>query len=257
MTHHKTTSTPQPIDQLSEEGWLVLPQILGPDACHEIRGEIEQLLTSHAGDAVQSSRRQARQQVVGGRNLLSRWDGWRRLFQSTRLEAFVSNILGNEAGLVRILFFDKPPGEGWSLAMHQDRTIAVQQHQTPAAPFSKPTRKAGVPHVEASEELLREMITLRVHLDPMHQDNGPLVVAPGTHRGFAAPMKTDGGSGLKTIACDAGDVFVMRPLLAHGSLAATPGATDHRRVVHLELSNSQQLPGNYEWHQFVPLFDHG
>lgn len=237
------------VSQLEREGWLVLPKVLPVADCRKVAAEVAETLAKRKGDAIQAKHRR----VVGGRNLLGRWDGWRRLLESPRLESFVRQVLGVDAGVVRILYFDKPPGQGWSLAMHQDRTIAVQQHLTRAAPFAKPTRKAGVPHVEATESLLRSMLTLRLHLDAMHAHNGPLVVAPGSHRRGAHEATSADSSGLTTIACDAGDVFAMRPLLSHGSLAATPGVTDHRRVLHLELSPSADLPGEYQWHQFVRL----
>ena len=239
--------------ELEQRGWVILPAIVDSVDCATIAEEIVSALAANAENAIHAKRRR----IVGGRNLLDAWDGWRRIMAEPTLIDFVRKSLGPRAGVVRILYFDKPPGEGWSLAIHQDRTIAVRQHVHPEAPFSKPTRKAGVPHVEASESLLGTMLTLRLHLDAMHVDNGPLVVAPGTHREptHQTRRSTADGSGLETITCDTGDVFVMRPLLAHGSLAAAPESQDHRRVVHLELARERDLPGSYEWHSFEPLFE--
>jgi ectoine hydroxylase-related dioxygenase (phytanoyl-CoA dioxygenase family) len=148
------------------------------------------------------------------------------------------------------LYFDKPPGQSWSLSLHRDRTIAVAEHHQPPAPFAKPTVKAGVPHVEASQQLLQRMLTLRLHLDPMNDQNGPLVVIPGSHTN-SSDRPEDGE--ITTIHCNAGDVFVMRPLLSHGSRAAQPNTTLHRRVLHLELAADAQLPPPYRWHHFEPI----
>src|SRR5262249_56828349 len=91
-------------------------------------------------------------------------------------------VLGPDFGLVRVLFFDKPPGQSWALPWHKDLTIAVRDNRLPSTHFGKPTRKAGVPHVEAPREVLEAMLTLRVHLDDVSEENGPLQVLPGSHR---------------------------------------------------------------------------
>ena len=202
--------------------------------------ELSALLNRH-GSAIES----ASGSVVGARNLVEQWQGWRSVYSSTRLSDFVRAVVGPGAGLVRILYFDKPPGKGWSLAAHKDRTIAVAEHVENLDPFCKPTTKAGVPHVEAPVELLDTMLTLRLHLDDMHERNGPLVVYPGSHTTNSVESE------LETIHCRAGDVFAMRPLLSHGSRAAEPDVTDHRRVVHMELAPSDELPGNCTWRQFI------
>jgi ectoine hydroxylase-related dioxygenase (phytanoyl-CoA dioxygenase family) len=232
---------------LEQNGFTIVRGVLSADECKTIAEQVldalqrDQRSTIHAGNS-----RTANRGIVGGRNLLALWGGWRRLIQSPQVADLIANELGDRAGLVRGLFFDKPPGQGWSLAMHRDWTIAVAQHQNPPAPFAKPTHKSGVPHVEATPELLASMITLRLHLDPMGDCNGPLVVIPGSHRHLESQCSAEA----VTIHCEAGDLFVMRPLLIHGSRACDPNTTQHRRVIHLEIAPSDELPGKYRWHQF-------
>ena len=60
----------------------------------------------------------------------------------------LSTTLGNNGGLVRALFFDKPPERTWSLPWHKDFTIAVRDHRSGSIHFTKPTVKAGVPHAK-------------------------------------------------------------------------------------------------------------
>lgn len=230
--------------QLSADGFLVLPGLFSGRECSAFVEDIAGSLGNDSADAIESG--QGR--VVGGRNLIDHWAGWKRICSHPVLREFIRTHLGPHAGLVRILFFDKPPGHGWSLSMHRDRTIAVGQHQDPPDPFSKPTVKAGIPHVEANEALLRRMLTLRLHLDPMHDDNGPLMVIPGSH-----DEASRDDAEIQTIHCEAGDVFVMRPLLSHGSRSASKTAIDHRRVVHLEFSPEQDLPRGYRWHRFEAI----
>ncbi len=235
----------RPLYELETAGYSLIRGILGPESCRRLRDEILEVIASQLG-AIESTNGK----LVGARNLLQFWDGWREIVAIPTLQRILLRIVGQKAGLVRILYFDKPPGKGWSLAIHTDKTIAVAEHQEPAAPFSKPTTKAGVPHVEANQQLLDEMLTVRIHLDEMHGQNGPLIVVPGSHR------ETDQQSGdVQQIESGAGDVFLMRPLLSHGSRAADETTKDHRRVVHLEFAPSDQLPAGYRWQQFEPILN--
>ena len=234
------------VRKLDTDGFTFLPQAITSAACTDVANKLMNLLTN-GGSAIASGTGR----VVGGRNLIEHWDGWRSVLSHPFVESFVRRVVGDAAGMVRILYFDKPPGKGWSLAVHKDRTIAVSEHVEKLDPFSKPTRKAGVPHVEATDELLKEMLTLRLHLDPMHTANGPLIVYPGSH--VNNPESSSDSGQPETISCDAGDIFVMRPLLSHGSRATEPNATDHRRVIHMELAPCSELPGDCTWSHFIPL----
>ena len=82
---------------------------------------------------------------------------------------------------VRALFFDKPPDRSWNLPWHKDTSIAVKDLSIQSSSFSRPTTKAGVPHLIACDEVLRRMLTLRIHLDEVSDENGPLRVIPGSH----------------------------------------------------------------------------
>ncbi|MFK8115494.1 MAG: phytanoyl-CoA dioxygenase family protein [Rubripirellula sp.] len=225
------------------QGCDIIPGVLTPQRCVAMACEIELAFQADAG-AIQSTRGG----LVGGRNLILLWNGWREITDHPKVAALVEHCVGRSAGVVRILYFDKPPGQSWSLSMHRDKTIAVEAHQSPPHPFDKPTRKAGVPHVEATESLLCQMLTLRLHLDPMQDENGPLVVCKGSHE-----TSGDCGEEASVVHCDVGDLFIMRPMLLHGSRASEPDAQMHRRVVHLEIGPERTLPGNYRWHCFKRL----
>lgn len=185
--------------------------------------------------------------AYGARNLLSLWPAARTLLTAPRLAETLRAILGDTAGVVRGLYFDKPPGHSWALPWHRDFTIAVRAHR-PSTAFRKPTIKAGVPHVEADVALLARMVTARVHLDGMADDNGPLRVVPGSHR-----TTDEATANAVTLHCDPGDVLLMRPLLLHASGHSTPDVIRHRRIVHLECAPSPDLPDGFAWHRFDPL----
>jgi ectoine hydroxylase-related dioxygenase (phytanoyl-CoA dioxygenase family) len=157
-------------------------------------------------------------------------------------------ILGERFGLVRVLYFDKPPGESWALPWHKDLAIAVVDNQLPSTHFERPTVKYGVPHVEAPTWLLEQMLTARLHLDEVTEDNGPLRVLPSSHLGG----KQSGGTENEVrITCGRGDVLLMRPLLSHCSGHSRDSTTRHRRILHFEFSPVMDLPDGYRWQTFV------
>lgn len=188
--------------------------------------------------------------VYGARNILDRWPGAVDVMRQPALAEAIRAALGPAFGLVRVLYFDKPPGESWALPWHKDLAIAVRDNRLPSTHFDRPTTKYGVPHVEAPAWLLERMLTARLHLDDVTDENGPLRVLPGSHRGGKPGT---GGSNEVRVLCRRGDVLLMRPLLSHCSGHARTGTARHRRVLHLEFSPLRELPDGYEWHTFVEV----
>jgi ectoine hydroxylase-related dioxygenase (phytanoyl-CoA dioxygenase family) len=188
--------------------------------------------------------------VYAARNVLALWPPAASVWRQAPLPAVLATLLGTEYGLVRALFFDKPPDQTWSLPWHKDLTIAVRDNRLPSRHFQKPTTKAGVPHVEAPVDVLHAMVTMRIHLDDITEENGPLRVIAGSHRSGKA-LELANTHPQSILACR-GDVLLMRPLLAHCSNRSQEGTRRHRRILHLEFATSPQLPDGYAWHHFVP-----
>jgi len=186
--------------------------------------------------------------VYGARNVLDLWPAAARVCHQPMLREALRAAVGPGFGLVRVLYFDKPPGESWALPWHKDLAIAVRDNRLPSSHFGCPTTKYGVPHVEAPEWLLERMLTARLHLDAVTDENGPLRVLPGSHRG--GKDQTTAGNEVRVVG-DRGDVLLMRPLLSHCSGHSHDGTTRHRRTLHLEFSGVRELPDGYEWHTFV------
>jgi ectoine hydroxylase-related dioxygenase (phytanoyl-CoA dioxygenase family) len=149
---------------------------------------------------------------------------------------------------VRTLFFDKPPDRTWALPWHKDLTVAVRDNRLPSRAFGKPTLKAGVPHAEAPQQVLEQMVSLRIHLDDVSEENGPLKVIPGSHR--TGKELRLGDTAPQSILVGRGDVLLMRPLLAHSSGHADADTKRHRRILHLEFAASKELPDGYCWYDF-------
>jgi hypothetical protein len=233
-------------DQLTTAGFALMEGVIPREEAARFGGALESALAHIADEATALCNRAG---LYGARNVLEVCPAARAAWRVAPLIELLETLLGRDYGLVRGLYFDKPPERSWSLPWHQDVTIAVRDHERPSEHFTKRTVKAGVPHVEAPAELLRRMLTLRLHLDDVTPENGPLVVLPGTHHAIAALPEEHAPA---TILARAGDVLAMRPLLYHASGASTPGTTRQRRILHLEFAADPTLPDGYAWHTFVP-----
>lgn len=235
----------QQCGMLERDGFLLLPGVFGEDEAQQLAHELDRVLAQDAGGSALDSRGT----VYAARNVVELYPAVRDWWRKPALVQFLTAVLGPPFGLVRVLFFDKPPGRSWSLPWHQDKTIAVTEH-LPSTRFTKPTRKAGVTHVEAPRDVLAEMLTLRVHLDAATEANGPLMVMPGSHRG-GVPGESPPPGAAQTIYAKPGDVLAMRPLVAHASGTAQAGLQQHRRILHLEFAGSPTLDDGYRWQMFV------
>ena len=162
-------------------------------------------------------------------------------------DAIARGLLGRDARAVRALFFDKNEERNWSLGWHQDRTVAVRARRNVPG-FAAWTVKSGIDHVVPPFEILRRMLTLRIHLDDAGEDNAPLLVVPGSHRlgRIAEPDIAGIAERLGTAAClaQAGDVWAYSALILHASERAR--ATKRRRVLQIAYS-ADRLPGGLEW----------
>ncbi|AWM39065.1 Phytanoyl-CoA dioxygenase (PhyH) [Gemmata obscuriglobus] len=229
-------------EQLERDGYALLPAALTPGAVAEAVREWAEVTAANAeADAVLTG---SAGPAYGARNLLDLWPGVVDLVRTEPVRAALHATLGPGAGVVRVLYFDKPPGHSWALPWHKDYSLAVKEHR-PSSRFTKPTVKAGVPHVIAPQAVLDRMLTVRIHLDPMTPDNGPLRVVPGSHRFY--DQRNDEPREAVTLECGAGDALLMRPLLTHASGHSKTGAGLHRRIVHLECAADDTLPDGFEW----------
>ncbi|MEQ8791843.1 MAG: phytanoyl-CoA dioxygenase family protein [Pirellulaceae bacterium] len=245
MMTRQLTQAPQ--EQLRQAGYTMLSRVFDEAEVVRLGQRLQESLEQQAATA-ESPVLQSRGQTYGARNLLQAFPEAVQLARHAALCELLRETLGGEVGLVRGLFFDKPPDRSWSLPWHRDQTIAVEQNDLPSEHFRKPTRKAGVAHVEAPRSLLERMVTLRIHLDAMTDENGPLAVMPGSHLGDDAAQASP-----VTLKAQAGDVLAMRPLLLHSSGMSQQGAMSHRRVIHLEFAADRELPDGYAWHTFLPI----
>jgi len=155
--------------------------------------------------------------------------------------------LGPKARPVRAILFDKTADTNWALGWHQDRTISVQE-RLDAPGYGPWTMKAGLLHVAPPFEVLADMITIRVHLDAVTAENGPLRIAIGSHLlgriPEAAVPDTVQRCGTAVCLADPGDVWVYRTPILHASDAAL--SPTHRRVLQIDFA-ARDLPSGLKW----------
>lgn len=247
-------------EQLQRDGFVLLKGLLSiseiQDWLNYIATQLK-LVEVNGTDGFRNAIQSRDGRVSGIRNILDFLPYLREAWRRPSLEQWLIRELGDEAGLVRGLYFDKPPGASWSLPWHKDRTLAVRSHPGPSDFFQHPTTKAGVRHVEADQRLLNDMLTLRFHLDPADQENGALWVQPGSHldevHNGREVQRTSDARDAVLVEAEAGDVLVMRPLLNHSSGNSDSTTHRHRRIVHLEFARRRHLPDEYQWQWYVPL----
>lgn len=179
-----------------------------------------------------------------------------RIYGNPQLAAWLTNgpvgatargELGEGALPVRAILFDKTAGANWSLGWHQDRTIAVRERrETPG--FGHWNIKAGAVHVEPPFSLIERMVTARIHIDPVSEENAPLLIAPGSHRMGRIPEDQIDAvvdqCGSADCLAVAGDVWLYRTAILHASGPTAKGGG--RRVLQVDYS-ADELEGGLQW----------
>lgn len=145
--------------------------------------------------------------------------------------------------LTKAIYFDKPGNSNWFVSLHQDISISVAD-KTNVEGYKNWTFKRGQYGVEPPQEILENIITVRVHLDDTDMYNGALSVIPGSHQ--KGVQRIEALDDRSTVHCEvrAGGVMLMKPLTFHTSKRSTENK--RRRVIHLEFSN-RELSAPVTW----------
>lgn len=167
---------------------------------------------------------------------------------SQLLLSSAANYLQSLPSLVRAIYFEKTPENNWYVTWHQDRTVAVSS-RIKLDGWGPWSQKSGAWHVQPPLEVLKNMVTLRVHLDPATRANGCLKVIPGSH--LTGILHTSNvheqvdESSIVYCEVPSGGAVVMRPHILHAS-EKTSDSTP-RRVLHFEYS-AFKLPAGVSWY---------
>ncbi len=235
---------------IRENGFALIEKAVSQDMVHELSEQVRDCFSPSS-----ESVRHRDGEVYAVRNVLELFPQAREFWRTDQIKEILCDILGPEYGLVRGLYFDKPPDQTWALPWHKDLLIAIKQESVASelieqGLYSQPRMRIGVPHTEPPLEVLQSMLTLRFHLDDMTPENGPLEVLPGSHQ-TGKNFKIETFDPLQ-IHCQAGDVLAMSSLLVHCSGSSDPETTLHRRILHLEFAARKTLPGGVQWWEFYP-----
>lgn len=168
--------------------------------------------------------------------------GLSELVEHTGMHTHASQLLQADAQPVRWILFDKTSNANWLVPWHRDSTVCVSA-SVEVDGFGPWSIKDGRIHVQPPLDVLRGMVTLRLHIDAADETNGALQVIPGSHCCDRIDEEA-GGFGAVLVRANAGEIFAMKPLLLHASSKGTHPS--RRRVLHIEYA-SGPLPPPLLW----------
>lgn len=189
------------------EGFYVKPKLL--DSV-----ELDELRTAVAGGFTQSTRLALSNPVV-------------HIYSSivaSRLESSLEWFKGNRC--LSCHYFTKSETENWMVPFHRDEFFMVQS-DVDLGEISDVCMKEGVQFGRFSATLLRRIVAVRVALDAIPANHGPLRVIPRSH---VDDGRNDAHQDEMVVTQSAGDALLMSPMLLHAS-----GKVDGphvRRVLH-------------------------
>ncbi|MBV6880035.1 phytanoyl-CoA dioxygenase family protein [Epilithonimonas ginsengisoli] len=157
----------------------------------------------------------------------------------------INEIFGNDYFVVKSIYFDKPEKSNWYVSYHQDLTISVDK-KLDLEGFGPWTTKQNQFAVQPPIDYLKNIFTIRIHLDDTDENNGALKVVPNSHsKEIYRPETIDWNVETEEIcSVNKGGIMIMKPLILHGSNRTTN--YQKRRVIHIEFSN-MELPEEINW----------
>ncbi|MCV9386037.1 WYL domain-containing protein [Reichenbachiella ulvae] len=185
------------------------------------------------------------QSVYSIRNLLGKLPQLKDYLINANIRKILNNI-DEKLFLTKAIYFDKPAESNWYVTWHQDSTINVDT-KLELQGYQGWTKKEEFYGVRPPEEILKNTITLRVHLDDTNEENGALNIITGSHQKLLNKDEVQlitQNAWPSTCDVRTGGIHLMKPLLLH----STPKTVNqkNRRVIHLEF-NSLELPNDIHW----------
>jgi hypothetical protein len=219
------------MDKLAQDGWAITP--------------------SHfASTILQTLRTAAFSDKGAGQRCLLDNPSVRQAAIALRQELLPSGLLPASAIAIQAIAFDKNLSTNWKVTWHQDLMFPfARKVKTPG--YALPSIKDGIDYARPPQEVLEELLAVRLHLDDCDSTNGPLRVMSGSHRhgilkSADVPHTLQQGHEITCLANE-GDVLLMKPLLLHASSPAT--APKHRRVLHFVYHCGRPIAET--WHRSI------
>ena len=218
-----------------QDGYVIIPGVLTEEKIVELKTKIQQLVNDNS--------------AYGIRQLDRQIPAISRLAYSSSIIQHINFYSDCRLKLVKAVYFNKTLQNNWFVSWHQDKTICVREKiETPG--FINWTVKQGVAHVQPTLDIMRKIVTLRLHLDRADRNNGALQVIPQSHHRILDPHEIEQirtASTPQICEVEAGDALIMSPLTLHSSLKSRVSSNNiNRAIVHLEYSTAK-LPNNLQW----------
>lgn len=176
--------------------------------------------THHAESHIQSLRDSVFTEQGPGQRCLLDHPVVKQTAIALRSELIQSGFLPKGAVAIQAIAFDKTPATNWKVTWHQDLMFPFARPVTTPG-FDLPSVKDGIDYARPPRSVLEELLAVRLHLDDCDETNGPLRVAPGSHRnGILKSTEIHHAvkhHGETPCLAKSGEALLMRPLLLHAS----------------------------------------
>ncbi len=224
--------------ELAEKGFSIIPNIFSEKA---ILGIIHCIETANSN----SSSFLKTKDLFAIRQLLKHIPELQPLIFTEKFKNVLVGLSGKDYFLTKAIYFDKPKESNWFVSCHQDLSISVSNRKE-IADYQNWTSKLGQIGVQPPTEILKSILTIRIHLDDTDEQNGALKVIPKSHSNGIIRLEKLNLENEQSVFCSVakGGVMLMKPLLLHASKRST--GNKQKRVIHLEFSN-RELAGELDW----------
>jgi ectoine hydroxylase-related dioxygenase (phytanoyl-CoA dioxygenase family) len=221
-------------DRFEKEGFALIPAVLGEPDLQRLLEAVSRIDNTGAGT----------------RSLLDH--SWcAALARTLHRHAAIAQLVPAGAVAVQCTYFEKSREQNWLVPVHQDLSIPVREkilHDD----LTGWSEKEGTVFVQLPVGILEKIIIVRLHLDDCREEDGPLRVVTGSHRGGRiGPQDASAirdASGETICRVPAGGALMMKPLLLHASSKAS--GQGKRRVLHF-VFGPQSLPYGLKWQYAV------
>lgn len=170
-----------------------------------------------------------------------------------KLLAILMMNFNSDSFISKAIYFDKPQKSNWFVPYHQDMSISVNK-RADLEGFSNWTVKKGYYGVQPPLSVLKNTVTVRIHLDKTTKENGALKVVPKSHLNGIIHNNVYKNYIKNDIFCEVnkGGIMLMKPLLLHASERTSNNKK--RRVLHIEF-NTTRLPEELEWYEYSEVLN--
>jgi len=225
-------------NEISDKGFTIINQVFSEKEINQIIDVIDSIDTSK--ETFRKS-----EDLFAIRQFLKEVPESRQLIFNDNIKKVINEIFGDNYFVVKSIYFDKPEKSNWYVSYHQDLTISVDK-KLDLKGFGPWTTKQNQFAVQPPIEYLKNIFTIRIHLDDTDENNGALKVVPNSHsKEIYRPETIDWNVETEEIcSVNKGGIMIMKPLILHGSNRTVNNKK--RRVIHIEFSNLE-LPKELEW----------